>query len=162
VSCDFGWGEFRGETDPTQSELPKIIRQFKLTEDVVDVLFKNDLEEILEIDRNPEGEMADIDSLDIEMFSDAPSGGPRKEKTREQGEKKGKAVYNAVPVKFTFRIPPENLYPILAEIRNKNQFYRIRSLRTTLDVLSSGDIKDPTDIKEILVVNMVVDHIKLL
>jgi hypothetical protein len=159
---DFGWGEFRGDVDPTPGQLPKLIRQFRLTEDVIDVLFKNNVEEILEIDRNPEGE-ADADVIeDIDIFESRPTGGDREARTAEEAAGLEKKVYNAVPVKFMFRIAPDKLYPILAEIRNKPQFYRVRNIKTTLDVLSSGDVKDPSDIKEILVVTMVVDHIKLL
>lgn len=159
---DFGWGEFRGDVDPTQAQLPKLVRQFRLTEDVLDALFKNNVEEILEIDRNPEGEAeADLE-VDIDIFDSRPTGGDREARTREEAAGLEKKVFNAVPVKFMFRIAPDKLYPILAEIRNKQQFYRIRNIKTTLDVLSSGDVKDPSDIKEIQVVTMVVDHIKLL
>jgi len=160
---DFGWGEFRGGKDPGTSEMPKLVRQFTLTEDVVDILFKNDVEEILDIDRNPEGEVeVDIDGMDIDIFTDGPSGGNRTASTAAKAAEQAKKMYNAVPVKFMFRISPDKLYPILAELRNRPQFYRIRTIKTRMDVLSSGDIKDPTDINEILVVDMIIDHIKLL
>jgi hypothetical protein len=159
---DFGWGEFRGDVDPTPAQLPRLIRQFKLTEDVLDVLFNNGVEEILEIDRNPEGQAAADVEMDIDIFESRPTGGDRTARTAAEAASQEKKVYNAVPVKFMFRIAPDKLYPILADIRNKPQFYRVRTLKTTLDVLSSGDVKDPSDIKEILVVTMVVDHIKLL
>ena len=159
VPEDLGWGEYRGGVDPPEDMLPRLVRQYAVTKDVLDTLFSNNVDEIITIERNPEGADVAVAPEDEINWGSGPR--PRNAQTREEALEKGKKVYDAVPVKFLFRIPPGSLWSVLAELRNKPHFYRVRKIKTNMD-LTMIDVKDPWDIKEALVVEMTVDHIKLL
>ncbi len=155
---DIGWSEYLGPNVPKTSDLPKLTRQFVIIKDVLEVLCSDNaqVEEITVIDRNPAGTTNDDIDDDEEMFDDEPTGRvSKKEKEKE------KELYDAVPVQFEFRTKPESLYTILAGIRNKGYFYRLSKITDKLEVQSMGEVSDPSDITEILSVQLLVDNIQL-
>ena len=155
---DIGWSEYLGPNVPKTSDLPKLTRQFVIIKDVLEVLCSDNaqVEEITVIDRNPAGTTNDDIDDDKEMFDDEPTGRvSKKEKEKE------KELYDAVPVQFEFRTKPESLYTILAGIRNKGYFYRLSKITDKLEVQSMGEVSDPSDITEILSVQLLVDNIQL-
>ena len=155
---DIGWSEYLGPNVPKQSDIPKLTRQFVIIKDVLEVLCSDNahVEEITVIDRNPAGMSTDDIDDDEEMFDEEPTGRvSRKEKEEE------KELYDAVPVQFEFRTPPGSLYTILAGIRNKGYFYRLAKITDKLEVQSLGEVSDPSDITEVLSVQLLVDNIQL-
>ncbi len=154
---DIGWSEYLGPNVPKTSDLPKLTRQFVIIKDVLDVLCSDNaqVEEITVIDRNPAGMSNDDIDDDEEMFDDEPTGRVSKKAEEE------KELYDAVPVQFEFRTKPESLYTILAGIRNKGYFYRLAKITNKLEVQSMGEVSDPSDITEILSVQLLVDNIQL-
>ena len=156
---EIGWSEYLGPNVPKTSDLPKLTRQFVIIKDVLDVLCSDNaqVEEITVIDRNPAGMSNDEIDDDEEMFDDE---GPSA-RTSKKAKEEEKELYNAVPVQFEFRTKPESLYTILAGIRNKGYFYRLSKITDKLEVQSMGEVSDPSDITEILSVQLLVDNIQL-
>ncbi|RLD11382.1 MAG: hypothetical protein DRI44_03690 [Chlamydiae bacterium] len=155
---DIGWSEYLGPNVPKAADIPKLTRQFVIIKDVLGVLCsdKANIEEITVIDRNPAGTSNDDEMDDEEVtFGDEPSGGPSKKVEEE------KELYDAVPVQFDFRTSPENLYYILAGIRNQGYFYRLAKITDKLEIQSMGEVSDPSDITEVLSVQLLVDNIQL-
>jgi len=158
---DIGWAEYLGPNVPKASDIPKLTRQFVMIKDVLTVLCAENanVEEITVIDRNPAGATSneDMDEDMDEMFEDGPSARTSK-KAKDEEEKE---LYDSVPVQFEFRTKPENLYTILAGIRNKGYFYRMAKLTDKIEIQSLGEVSDPSDITEILSVQLLVDNVKL-
>jgi len=157
---DIGWSEYLGPNVPQASDIPKLTRQFVIIKDVLEILCSDNahVEEITVIDRNPAGMSSneDIDD-DEEMFDDEPTG---RTSGKAKAEEK-KELYDAVPVQFEFRTPPGSLYTILAGIRNKGYFYRLAKITDKLEVQSLGEVSDPSDITEVLSVQLLVDNVQL-
>ncbi len=160
---DIGFAQFLGPEVPDRKELPKLVRQFAVIQDVLNELCseKANVEEVAVIDRNPEGTGDEDDEFEDEevYFEDGPAA--RADKTKGAAAEEEETIYDAVPVQFQFRTTPASLYTILAGIRNADQFYRIGKIRTTLDVQAMGEVHDPSDIVEALAVEFVVDHVVL-
>lgn len=158
---DIGFGPYLGTEMPKPGEMPRLTSQLVIVRDVLDILFTNKAITVTTIDRNPLGAGTEppIDDIDDGMFGGGPSA--RLGKTAEESALKAKAIYDAVPVMFQFRIKPDQLYPILAAIRNAGHFYRIARVTCMLDVQAMGEIKDPADVTEELSVEIVVEHIIL-
>lgn len=160
---DIGFGPYIGTEMPKQSEMPRLTSQLTIVRDVLDILFSNKAISVTTIDRNPQGVAAEENLEDFDDDGTFSSGGPaaRLGKTADESALKAKAIYDAVPVMFQFRIKPAQLYPILAAIRNSGHFYRIARVKAVLDVQAMGEIKDPADVTEELAVDIVVEHIIL-
>jgi hypothetical protein len=160
IPQDIGEGQWLGPEMPTEAELPKLIRQLVLIRDVLGVLLDGGVVEINAVDRNPQGLIEDETSMmDIDVVFD---GGPAPRTARTQAEAKGKEhMYTAVPVMFNFRVPPQLLPELLVKIRNAPHFYRVRSITTTSEIESVGELQDPADVDELLAVELVVDHVLL-
>jgi hypothetical protein len=157
---DIGEGQWLGPEMPTETELPKLIRQLVLIRDVLGVLLDGGVVEINAIDRNPQGLMEEEPGMmDIDVVFD---GGPAPRTARTQAEAREKErMYTAVPVMFNFRVPPQLLPELLVKIRNAPHFYRVRSIKTTSEIESVGELQDPADVDELLAVELVVDHVLL-
>ncbi len=161
---DIGFGPYIGTEMPRQAEMPRLTSQLVLVSDVLAILFTNRVISVTTIDRNPQGAAMAAEEVYVdgeeEVFS---AGGPaaRLGKTPEESAQKARAIFEAVPVMFQFRITPGQLYPILAAVRNTHHFYRVSRVKSTLDVQAMGEIKDPADIDEELSVDLVVEHIVL-
>jgi len=158
---DIGWAEYLGPNVPKASEIPKLTRQFVIIKDVLDVLCADDanIEEITVIDRNPAGSSDDEEDMDDEEVFDDEGPSARRGKTADKKEKE--ELYDAVPVQFDFRTTPASLYSILAKIRNKGYFYRVAKITDKVEIQSAGDVSDPSNISEILAVQLLVDNIQL-
>lgn len=159
---DIGFGPYLGTEMPKPSEMPRLTSQLVIVRDVLDILFSNKAISVTTIDRNPQGVSTEtpIEDMDDDgMYSGGPAA--RLGKTAEESALKAKALFDAVPVMFQFRIKPDQLYPILAAIRNSGHFYRIARVKCMLDVQAMGEIKDPADVTEELSVEIVVEHIIL-
>ena len=159
---DIGWAEYLGPNVPAASDIPKLTRQFVIIKDVLSILCADNahVEEITVIDRNPAGASSD-DSTDDEevMFGD--DGGPTGRTSKNAKVEEEKDLYDAVPVKFEFRTTPASLYTILAGIRNQGYFYRVSKITDKLEIQSMGEVSDPSDITEVLSVQLLVDNIQL-
>jgi len=157
-----GWTEYLGPNVPKASDIPKLTRQFVIIKDVLTVLCDDNahVEEITVIDRNPASaarDDSDNSDEDVMFGDDGPSG--RTSKTAKAEEEK--ELYDAVPVQFEFRTTPASLYTILAGIRNQGYFYRLSKITDKLEVQSMGEVSDPSDITEVLSVQLLVDNIQL-
>jgi len=158
---DIGWSEYLGPNVPKASDIPKLTRQFVIIKDVLEVLCADNanVEEITVIDRNPAGASIDDEEDDEEeMFSD--SGPSARTSKSAKGDEK-KELYDSVPVQFEFRTTPGSLYSILAGIRNQGYFYRLSKITDKLEIQSLGEVSDPSDITEVLSVQLLVDNIQL-
>jgi len=160
---DIGFGPFIGTEMPKQGEMPRLTSQLAIVRDVLDILFSNKAISVTTIDRNPQGVSTEDNIEDFDDDGTFSRGGPaaRLGKTAQESALKARAIYDAVPVMFQFRIKPVQLYPILAAIRNSGRFYRIARLKTVLDVQAMGEIRDPADVTEELAVDIVIEHIIL-
>ena len=157
---DIGWAEYLGPNVPKASDIPKLTRQFVIIKDVLEVLCADNanVEEITVIDRNPAGASNDDEEDDDEeMFGDD---GPSA-RTSKNAEEDEKELYDSVPVQFEFRTTPGSLYSILAGIRNQGYFYRLSKITDKLEIQSLGEVSDPSDITEVLSVQLLVDNIQL-
>ncbi|MCK5852435.1 Amuc_1100 family pilus-like protein [bacterium] len=155
---DIGWSEYLGPNVPKASDIPKLTRQFVIIKDVLAVLCSDNaqVEEITVIDRNPAGTTNEDINDDEEMFDDEPTG-----RTSKKPKEEEKELYDSVPVQFEFRTTPGSLYTILAGIRNQGYFYRLSKITDKLEIQSLGEVSDPSDITEILSVQLLVDNIQL-
>lgn len=147
-----GFSEYLGDVVAKEADMPALSAQFQTVKDVLSVLLANDVLEVINIERNP-GE--NQSSFDEEEDEDAYSSG-----SKAKAEKKV-AKYEATPVSFQFSIRPEKTYQVLSQLRDKDNFYIIRSLRTDLQPDPVGNIEDPSDILERLTVDMVVELIQI-
>ena len=158
---DIGWAEYLGPNVPKASDIPKLTRQFVIIKDVLEVLCADNanVEEITVIDRNPAGASNDDEEDDDEeMFDDD---GPSARTSKNAKGDEEKELYDSVPVQFEFRTTPGNLYSILAGIRNQGYFYRLSKITDKLEIQSLGEVSDPSDITEVLSVQLLVDNIQL-
>ncbi len=159
---DIGFSEYLGEKVPEKELIPKLSSQLAIIQDVLEVLLTNHAVSVVTIDRNPDSSLAGSTEMieDAETFgNEGPAGGPRLGKTADIAAGKARAVYTTVPVKFDLRIAPDKLYCVFAAIRNRDHFYRIRRVRAIDEVMTQGEMKDPSDITEEVAVEMVVDHV---
>jgi len=128
--------------------MPGLISQYLVICDVTRVLLSNKVIKIDAIDRNVEVRPAEGGGDDISVT------GPV--------ETKEKPVFESVPVMFRFATTPEKLYPILAGIRNKHQFYRARLVNVPgLEPIAVGEGKSPSDIREELSAEVTVERVVL-
>lgn len=152
-----GFDQFLGANMPDPREMPRLIKQFVTIKQVLGLLLDLKVEEVMLIERNIAGEQDMTLSADVDaVFSEGPAAMPGASPT-----KKTEAVYDAVPVRFQFRTSPAKLYRFIAGVRNLPEFYRLRSLNTSLDTQSGGEVKDPSDIVEQLTIDAVVDLVTL-
>ncbi len=146
---------YSGHDLPSDNEMPKLIGQYLVISDVASVLLSNPIVKVEGIDRNPEvGGGGSGGNEPPEP--DNPSARSRKAVVQT------KAVFENVPVLFKFTTTPDTLYGIVAGIRNKSHFYRVRTLKTTMEPAAKGEAKDPSDIREDMAVEMMVERIVLL
>lgn len=161
IPDDIGLAEYLGPKVPERRDLERLTREFVVIRTVMDLLLSNNVEEVSVIDRHPAGvgpRTPTVGFLDEDiMFDDDPT--PRE--TPDTPEDLTQDIYSDVSVAFRFRMRPKDFYRFLAELRNADYFLRVRSIRTNLEVLSTGAAEDPRDIYEMLTVDTVIDHIKL-
>jgi len=148
VPEDLGFGPiYSGSEMPAARDMPGLISQYLIICDVTRVLLSNKVIKIDAIDRN-------VEAKPVEGGDDIPVTGPV--------ETKEKPVFESVPVQFRFATTPEKLYPILAGIRNKHQFYRVRLVNVPgLEPIAVGEGKSPSDIREELSAEVTVERVVL-
>lgn len=158
---DIGFGPYLGTEMPKPGEMARLTSQLTLVRDMLDIMLSNRVISVTSIDRNPQGIGTEevIEDVEVEGMDSGPA--PRLGRTAEESVLRARALYESNPVLIQFRIKPQQLYPILAAIRNSDHFYRVARLKCTLDVQAMGEVKDPTDVTEELAVDMVVEHVIL-
>jgi hypothetical protein len=160
IPQEIGESQWIGREVPTEGQLPTLIRQLVTIRDVLTVLLDVEVTEVSAIDRAPQGAVEDdtvFEDVDI-IFDEGPAA--RTARTREQAQGEVQP-YTAVPVLFNFRTIPGKLPEVLVRIRNLPQIYRVRTIRTTSELETLGEMEDPADVDEQLAVEMIIDHIVL-
>ena len=153
-----GFEKYLGAEVPDDAELPRLKRQFALIKDLLSTLFDLKVEEVTTIERNLVGlDDSSAVAADVDIvFPTGPSA--RQGRTAEAA---AQPVFEAVPVRMQFRTTKEKLYAFIARVHNLPAFYRIRSITTSTDVQAAGEVKDPSDITEQTIADVIVDYITL-
>ena len=151
VPEDLGFASiYTGRELPSDAEMPRLISQYLIIRDVAAELLAHPVIKVEMIDRNPG-----------ETVTDTPTEPEPSSERARTTEEQQKPVFEPVPVLFKFVTTPDTLYNLIAGIRNKSHFYRVRMLKTTMEPTAKGEGKDPSDIREDMVVEMTVEKIVL-